>query len=163
MDDVVADWHHAAQEFLKLRWDKDNERIPHEDWDRLKHDSRFYLNLPLKEHAHELVKFCMEAVDGGVVDDLAFLTALPHDYSMPYAAQDKVWWANTHFPGIPVFFGPFSHDKYRHCTAGDILIDDRTTNCIEWRDAGGQAFIYKDWPSCKIWLEEKLQWKSLKK
>ncbi len=159
MDDVVADWHTAAQEFLKMRWDKDNERIPQEDWDRIKHNSRFYLDLPLKDGAHELVQFCRDAVDSGVVESLAFLTALPHDYSMPYAAQDKVWWAHKHFTGIPVFFGPFSNDKYRHCRKGDILIDDRTTNCVEWRDAGGHSFIYRDWPSCKIWLEELLNWK----
>ena len=37
MDDVVADWHIAAQDFLKMRWNKDSERIPKEDWDRVKH------------------------------------------------------------------------------------------------------------------------------
>lgn len=158
MDDVVADWHKAAQDFLKMRWNKDNERIPQEDWNKLKQDSRFYLDLPLKDGAHELVQFCRNALDSKVIDGLAFLTALPHDYSMPFAAQDKVWWAHEHFPGIPVFFGPFSHDKYRHCEQGDILIDDRTTNCIEWSDAGGRSHIYKSWPACKEWLEEVLEW-----
>lgn len=158
MDDVVANWHAAAEEFLKMRWNKDSERIPQEDWNRLKHDSRFYLNLPLKEGAHELVQFCQEAVANKKADRLAFLTALPHDYSMPYAAQDKVWWAHKHFTGIPVFFGPFSFDKYRHCQSGDILIDDRTTNCIEWRDAGGRSHIYTNWPDCKVWLEKELEW-----
>jgi 5'(3')-deoxyribonucleotidase len=156
MDDVVADWHAAAEQFLKMRWSKDNERIPQQDWDRIKHDSHFYRNLPLKEDAKTLVEYCTDAVKIGLAEGVYFLTALPHDYSMPYTAQDKVWWANEHFPGVPVFFGPFSHDKYRHCRPGDILIDDRTSNCEEWIAAGGRAHIYRIWPACEYWLEEQI-------
>jgi len=156
MDDVVADWHSAAQEFLKMRWNKDHERIPQEDWDRIKHNSRFYLDLPLKEGAHDLVDWCKSYASRNPGTDVRFLTALPHDYSMPWAAQDKVWWANRHFPGIPVFVGPFSHDKWRHAKKGDILIDDRTSNCSEWISAGGVAHIYRNWTDCKLWIESEL-------
>jgi len=157
MDDVVADWMSHAQEVLKLRW-QNGERIPQKDWDRLKEDMRFYRNLPLKEGAHELVNWCKDYVSKHPGTGLFFLTALPHDYSVPYAAQDKVWWANDHFPGIPVFLGPFSHDKWRYCKdPEDILIDDRTSNCSEWRSAGGRAHIYRNWPECKAWLEETLK------
>lgn len=154
MDDVVADWHLAAQDFLQRRWDKQGERIPQDQWNRLKNWSRFYLELPLKEGAEELVSHCQKLLANGVIDGLYFLTALPHDYSMPYAAQDKVWWAHRHFPGIPVFLGPFSHDKWRHCEPGDILIDDRHSNCDEWRSAGGLAHEYLNWPMCRLWLEQ---------
>lgn len=155
MDDVVADWIAHAQDFLKMRWDHAaGERIPQSDWDKLKADSRFYLTLPLKEGAEELVDWC-RTYHAKTGCGLYFLTALPHDYSVPYAAQDKVWWANKHFPGIPVFFGPFSHDKYRYCRSPeDILIDDRTSNCSEWHAAGGRSHIYKNWPDCKAWLEQ---------
>ena len=156
MDDVVADWITSAQEFLKMKWG-DVERIPADDWKKLKNATRFYSTLPLKPGAIELVDYCRNLQIDGKIEQLAFLTALPHDYSIPYAAYDKVFWATNHFPNIPVFFGPFSHDKYRHCKPGDILIDDRTTNCIEWRDAGGKAFIYKNWEECKIWLDEIFQ------
>ena len=154
MDDVVADWHAAAQDFLKMRWVKEHERLPQADWDRIKHHSRFYRDLPLKDGAQDLVAWCVAAQQKGTTDRVYFLTALPHDYSMPWAAQDKVWWANDYFPGIPVFFGPFSQDKWRHCEPGDVLIDDRTSNCEEWISAGGQAHIYRSWPECKSWLEE---------
>jgi hypothetical protein len=159
MDDVVADWIGYAQEFLKMRWDKDKgERIPQSDWDKLKNNSRFYFNLPLKDGAEELVQYCREAVDTGKADGLAFLTALPHDYSMPFAAQDKVWWAHKYFPGVPVFLGPFSHDKWRHCkNPTDILIDDRHSNCSEWINAGGKAHVYRSWQECKEWLEKNLK------
>jgi 5'(3')-deoxyribonucleotidase len=154
MDDVVADWHTAAQDFLKMRWDKNSERIPKEDWDRVKRNSHFYRDLPVKDGAHELVNFCRDAVADGLADEVRFLTALPHDYSMPFAAWDKVLWAIERFERIPVLFGPFSHDKWRHCTPGDILIDDRTSNCNEWRSAGGLSHIYRNWEGCRPWLEQ---------
>lgn len=155
MDDVVADWMARAQDLLKKRWVQ-GQRIPQHEWDKLKEDSRFYLNLPLKPGATELVNYCKDLTNrtGGT---LQFLTALPHDYSVPYAAYDKVFWATLHFPGIPVFLGPFSHDKWRYAKGpNDILIDDRHTNCEEWIAAGGRAHIYRNWEECKQWLEKEI-------
>jgi hypothetical protein len=156
MDDVVADWMPSARNIVNRNWEY-GERIPDWEWNKVKAKERFYRDLSLKPGAHELVQFCRDAVTIGQADGLAFLTALPHDYSVPYAAQDKVWWAHEHFEGIPVFFGPFSHDKWRHCKPGDILIDDRTSNCEEWIRAGGQAHIYRQWPECHAWLQEILK------
>jgi len=155
MDDVVADWMQAARDIVKRNWNY-GERIPDQDWDKVKAKQRFYRDLPVKPGAHELVQFCRDAVGRGQADGMAFLTALPHDYSVQWAATDKVFWAHRHFEGIPVFFGPFSFDKYRHCKPGDILIDDRTSNCEEWTNAGGQAHIYRNWPECHTWLETTL-------
>jgi len=153
MDDVVADWHSSAQEFLQLKWDKDGERIPREDWDKIKMNARFYRHLPLKENAHDLVQYCRDAVSNGLANGMAFLSALPRNNDMQWAIQDKVWWAHEHFEGIPVFLGPYSQDKWQHCKPGDILIDDRTSNCEEWIKAGGHAHIYRTWEDCKPWLE----------
>lgn len=156
MDDVVADWRAQAQTFLGIEWDREsNERIPQTDWDRLTQNERFYLDLPVREGATELMSW-MTKRQRSTGDGVFFLTAIPHDYSMPYAAQDKVWWAYRYFPDVPVFFGPFSHDKWRHCCPGDVLIDDRSSNCGEWTSAGGRAHVYRDWASCKLWLEETL-------
>lgn len=155
MDDVVADWRKHAQDFLNMRWDHSlGERIPQQDWDRLKNDSHFYRTLPLKAGAKELVQRCRE-ITKETNGTLQFLTALPHDYSMPFAASDKVFWGQEHFPDVPVFLGPFSHDKWRYCKGyDDILIDDRTSNCSEWISAGGQAHIYTTWEKCEVWLDE---------
>jgi 5'(3')-deoxyribonucleotidase len=155
MDDVVADWMPAARAIVNRNWDY-GERIPESDWNKVKAKARFYRDLPIKLGAHELVEYCKNIVQE-TNGTLQFLTALPHDYSVPYAAQDKVWWAHERFPGIPVFFGPFSFDKHKHCQPGDILIDDRTSNCNEWHAAGGLAHIYRTWPDCKVWLESVLQ------
>ena len=158
MDDVVADWHAHAQQVLKLRWNKDGGRIPQEQWDKVKDDMRFYRHLPLMDGAHELVATCQSYIAHNPQYHLRFLTALPHDYSMPLAVSDKVWWANEHFPGVPVTIGPFSYDKWRHCKhAGDILIDDRISNCDEWTRAGGTAHIFTTWANCKPWLENILK------
>ena len=155
MDDVVADWMPAARAIVNRNWNY-GERIPDSDWDKVKAKARFYRDLPIKPGAHELVGYCKQAVANGQAEGLYFLTALPHDYSVPYAAQDKVWWAHERFPDIPVFFGPFSFDKYKHCQPGDILIDDRVSNCEEWAKAGGHSHIYRTWEACKPWLEEVL-------
>ncbi len=157
MDDVVADWYTYAQALLGITWDRaDNYRIPQDQWQRLTEDERFYLDLPIKEGAYDLVNWCKAYCTTNPGTELRFLSALPHDYSMPYAANDKVLWAQRHFPGIPVFIGPFSHDKWRHCQPGDVLIDDRHPNCLDWKNAGGRSHIYTDWPTCEKWLLETL-------
>jgi hypothetical protein len=155
MDDVVADWMPAARAIVNRNWDY-GEHIPDSDWNKVKAKSRFYRDLPIKDGAHELVQFCRDAVANGLADDLRFLTALPHDYSVPFAPWDKILWAMERFERIPVLFGPFSHDKWRHCQPGDILIDDRTSNCEEWIRAGGHAHIYRTWEACRPWLEQTL-------
>jgi len=151
MDDVVADWMPAARAIVNRNWDY-GERIPDSDWNKVKAKMRFYRDLPIKDGAHELVEFCRDAVANGLAEDLRFLTALPHDYSVPFAPWDKILWAMERFERIPVLFGPFSHDKWRHCQPGDILIDDRTSNCEEWIRAGGHAHIYRTWEACRPWL-----------
>jgi len=155
MDDVVADWMPAARAIVNRNWDY-GEHIPDSDWNKVKAKSRFYRDLPIKDGAHELVQFCRDAVANGLADDIRFLTALPHDYSVPFAPWDKILWAMERFERIPVLFGPFSHDKWRHCQPGDILIDDRTSNCEEWIRAGGHAHIYRTWEACRPWLEQTL-------
>lgn len=155
MDDVVADWRVAAEELLKLKFPNNDPwaRIPDEKWAELKRNSRFYRHLPLKKGALELVRYCKEAVEDGQAEDVRFLSAIPHNNDMPWSIQDKVWWANDYFPGIPVFLGPYSNDKQVHCRPGDILIDDRTDNCMQWEARGGRAHIYRTWEGCRPWLD----------
>ena len=155
MDDVVADWMPAARAIVNRNWEY-GERIPDSDWNKVRAKARFYRDLPVKDGALELVDFCRNAVVDGLADDLRFLTALPHDYSVPFAAYDKVMWASKRFERIPVLFGPYSHDKWKHCQPGDILIDDRTSNCDDWVRSGGQAHIYRTWEACRPWLTQVL-------
>jgi 5'(3')-deoxyribonucleotidase len=156
MDDVVADWRTEAENFLQMKFPNNDPyaRIPDDEWNKLKRNSRFYRHLPLKAHATDLVAYCLDLKEKGLVEDVRFLSAIPHNNDMPWTIQDKVWWAHEHFPDLPVFIGPYSHDKQDHCCPGDILIDDRTDNCMQWENRGGHAHIYRTWQACKPWLDE---------
>jgi hypothetical protein len=152
MDDVVADWFGYAREYLKEPLFKDGDILPDETWRRLKDDQRMYSNLPVKEGAYELVEWVTNYADN-TGSQVFFLSAIPKGNDMPWAPQDKVFWAQRYFPRIPVFLGPYSYDKWVRCQPGDILIDDRRSNCEDWERAGGRAHIYRTWPDCKAWLE----------
>jgi 5'(3')-deoxyribonucleotidase len=155
MDDVVADWMGYARAYLKRNW-QEGEMLPDTEWRRLKDDQRMYSKLPLKEHAYDLVDWCRTYAKQNNCN-LYFLSAIPHGNDMPWAPQDKVFWGQEYFPDIPVFLGPYAHQKYMHVrNPGDILIDDRRSNCEEWQRAGGRSHIYKDWFVCKKWLEDTL-------
>ena len=153
MDDVVADWTGFANKFFDTPNRPATHYLPDEEWAKLKTQQRMYAQLELKEGAHELVQMCISfarEIGGGVF----FLTALPHDDSFPFAAYDKVHWADSNFYNVPVFFGPYAKDKHNFCAPGDILIDDRRSNCEDWVKAGGLSCIYTTWEACKPWLLE---------
>lgn len=155
MDDVVADWYGYARDYLRAPLFKEGDLLPDATWRRLKDDQRMYSKLPIKEGAHELVDWCRTYRDTKNAG-LYFLSAIPKGNDMPWAPQDKVFWAHEHFPDIPVFLGPYSFDKWVRCQPGDVLIDDRRSNCEDWVRAGGLSHVYREWPECKIWLEQML-------
>jgi 5'(3')-deoxyribonucleotidase len=156
MDEVVADWLSAAIQTVGP-WDPALKRCPPEQWAQLRNHKRIYRELPVRPGGPELVSWILnyQAKHNDVF--VAFLTAVPNGNDVAWAFQDKVHWANFYFPGVPVFFGPYSVDKQHHCQPGDILIDDRTSNCEEWRSRGGLAHQYKTWELCKPWLEDTLK------
>ena len=138
MDGVVADWDIKAQEVLGKPRSSVNGRWPDSDWNRLRDYPHYYRHLDKMPQADELVDLARRFRDE--LDwDLYFLTAIPHDNDVPDAFQDKVEWAQEHYPDIRVRFGPYSVDKQDHCRPGDILVDDRPDNCSQWRARGGIA------------------------
>ena len=156
MDDVVADWLGFARVYLNEPNWVQGQMLPDHIWATLKQAPRMYRNLPKKAGADQLVNWVTNYADKRDCG-LRFLSAIPHLNDTPWAIPDKHEWAREHYPHIPVFLGPYSHEKYMHCkSAEDILIDDRRSNCEEWIRAGGKAHIYTDWPACKLWLEETL-------
>lgn len=155
MDDVVADFKGYAQRVLKKSVNN-GIRFPDTEWNRLKDNPRIYKDLAVKDGAEDLARWCQNWCMRNS-ENLYFLTALPRYNDIPWAVWDKINWAKKHFPGIPVMFGPYSGDKWKHCkSSNDILIDDRGSNCREWEAAGGKSFQYKNWPECKDWLETTL-------
>jgi len=156
MDDVVADFTGVARKIVGP-WDPELERIPDNQWNILKQYPRIYRSLPVRPGAQELISWLTKYRLQHSTIGLYFLTAVPRGNDVPWAFADKVFWGHEHFPELPVFFGPYSKDKAHHCKPGDILIDDRTSNCVAWRAAGGIAHQYVDWPECQLWLEETLK------
>lgn len=139
MDGVVADFNLYAKTVLKK--DQVTHDWPKEDWDRLIKNPRLYSILEKTPEADNLVAYCKHLANFNRIK-IRFLTAVPKKNDVPYAYYDKIMWAARYYPNIPVLFGPHSKDKYKHCSFGDILIDDRPSNCTEWDLAGGNSILH---------------------
>jgi len=136
MDGVVADFDEYAARTLGIP--PSQGIYPDEIWHKLASNARLYRDLVPTPYATQLVYQCEQFCTKKQYD-LKFLTAVPKGNDVPWAFNDKVYWARNYFATIPVWFGPFSKDKHQHCQDGDILIDDRLSNIEEWRAAGGIA------------------------
>lgn len=134
MDGVVADFNSYVSNVLgrQIGWDQDD--LISQEWDVLAKIPNLYRQLPLIEDSVRMVGLCKSFATRVNVE---FLTAVPRQSTMPSAKQDKIDWINDFFPGIPVNFGPFSKDKKNWARPGDILIDDKPSNILEWGAAGG--------------------------
>jgi 5'(3')-deoxyribonucleotidase len=150
MDGVLADFNTAARELLGAT-DSEEQRAsqsgrwPDHKWRQLAEQKNFYLNLPKMPLADALVELAIRFRDN-LDYEVRILTAIPSGNDMPDAFHDKIDWMTKHYGqhGFRVHFGPYSHDKARHCqSSDDILVDDRTSNCKEWRSAGGTAVQVK--------------------
>jgi len=143
MDGVLADFNTAARQYLNASKQDEqdaeqNGRWPERSWHRLVDAPHFYRHLPKMPLADELVKLALRFRDelGWTVK---ILTAIPTKNEVPDVFQDKFDWIAEYYPGIRICFGPYSTDKYKHAQPGDILVDDRESNCREWNDAGAVA------------------------
>lgn len=150
MDDVVADFTGYAKHVLQDNWVA-GERLPMPQWLALSNNPHLYRDLAVKDGAVSLVSWCMCYAKFNNAN-VYFLSALPRNNDMPWAAYDKIMWAKHNFPEIPVFIGPYSKDKAQYAQPGDILIDDRASNCNEWELAGGVCHQYTTWEVCSLWL-----------
>lgn len=141
MDGVVADFDEYAARTLRL---PPSEGVyPDDVWQQLAANGRIYRDLIKTDYADRLVEECKDLANTKEYD-LIFLTAVPKGNDVKWAFNDKMAWAQSLFPGIPVHFGPYSADKWKHCRPGDILIDDRLSNIEDWRKAGGIAIHHKN-------------------
>jgi len=143
MDGVVADFNEAAREYLnKTRQDREQAEIDgrwiESEWSRIREIPHFYRNLPKTPIADDIINLARQFRDE-LGWNLYMLTAVPRKNDMPECFHDKIKWMADYYPEIEVRFGPYSHDKCNHCEPGDILVDDRTSNCFEWREVGGVA------------------------
>ncbi len=154
MDGVVADFDRFAFEVLGRETGWNRPTITPSEWAKLAAIPNFYQQLPVIEASKEFVQTIKKVVkqiadDTEIEIQIRFLTAIPKKTKsadgwdgMPTAEQDKRIWAEKHFPGIPVEIGPYSQDKKKWCSDGDILIDDKDSNIYDWFAAGGWGILH---------------------
>ena len=144
MDDVVADFAKAALAIAGFLMPEDNKaKYPIDVWHKFLECPRLYRDLEKCQHADTIVSECLYLANQKGWD-VKFLTAVPRDNDFPWAFNDKIEWAKKYFPTIPVWFGPYSTDKHKHCKPGDVLVDDRVRNIEQWISAGGIGILCKD-------------------
>ena len=141
MDGVVADFDTFVSQVLgrEVGWNVSKHDLTNEEWNKLASIDRLYYQLPLMPDATKLVAYVNTLSHRF---NIGFLTAVPRRTTIPSAREDKQAWVNKYFPGIRMDIGPYSHDKQKWCTPGDILIDDRPSNIEEWKNAGGIAIFH---------------------
>jgi hypothetical protein len=138
MDGVVADFKSRAAQILGVTVEDINARMPNEQWSKIRDDDHFYRHLPQTRLSNHLMSTA-EVFCHRLGWQLCMLTAIPHENDMWWVFHDKMAWMAERWPHVPVHFGPYSEDKQHHYRPGDVLIDDRTSNCAEWRSRGGVA------------------------
>lgn len=143
MDGVLADFNTAARQHLQatVADEQDaekNGRWPAHSWHKLIEVPNFYRHLPKTSMADDLVALARRFRDE-LGWELRILTAIPTKNEVPDVFQDKFDWIQEYYPDIRICFGPYSYDKFKHARPGDILVDDRSSNCTEWAEAGGTA------------------------
>lgn len=135
LDGVLADFDAAAaaifgmppREFEELH----GARV---FWKRLADAPAFYESLEWMPGGRELLEHAIALS----VRPPMVLTGLPlGDWAEP---QKRAWCARELGPTIPVICCR-SIDKHRYAVAGDVLIDDRLQNGLDWTTAGG-IFIH---------------------
>jgi 5'(3')-deoxyribonucleotidase len=141
MDGVLADFDKFAldtlnKKFTNIKPYKENERWEDLHWYTIKNTPHLYRNLPKTPFADTIVNLARK-FKTNLHWDLYILTAVPKNNDVPDAFQDKIEWIQQYYPDIPVRFGPYSKDKQNHAKPNYILVDDRTSNCQEWKTRGG--------------------------
>jgi len=125
-DGVLADFDRGARELLGA---SPKEYIARHGrgafWKRLASAKSFYGSLGEMPDARLL----FEAVEHL---EPTILTGLPLG---SWAAPQKVEWAASHFPGVPIITCMAS-DKHKHMHPGDVLVDDREKHRAAYEKAG---------------------------
>lgn len=149
MDGVLADFNRLVFERMGRTFEHTSgPGADKEMWDHLAKIDRLYFQLEPMPAAVELWELAHS------LGKVEVLTAIPRRTTMPSAEYDKRAWIAKHFgTATPVRIGPFSRDKWKHATAGDILVDDRHDNIIDWTTkAGGIGVLYSAFDTARAAL-----------
>jgi hypothetical protein len=160
LDDTAADFVGYVNRAFGTSY-KIGEGVSQEVWNEIRsHHQRIFADL---EPNHDFTPIFDRIIESVGVDNVAFLTAIPHPdpkSHWPHAPMDKINWVAMYceqrYVQVPAFIGPYAQDKHKHCEIGDILIDDNMTNCTQWENAGGIAHMYRTAHECHAFLDQHL-------
>ena len=133
-DGVLADFDEGARRLLGMSpaaFEAKHDR--REFWRRIATASNFYGTLPEMPDARQLF-------DAVAHLQPTILTGLPIGN---WAAPQKIAWAATHFPGVPIITC-MARDKHKHMAAGDVLVDDRENHRAAYENAAVVFVHHRD-------------------
>jgi len=145
LDGVLADFDAFVLKHMGRIFNHQSGPADRTMWDFLSSVENMYFKLEPTPYAFKLFDLVMENDPKAEI-----LTAIPRRTTLASAEQDKRDWVKKYFGDIPVNIGPYSKDKWKHATPGDILIDDRTDNIDSWINQGqgvGILHVYDDYPA----------------
>ena len=125
-DGVLADFDEGARRLLGMsprEYERKHGRGSF--WKCLAQADNFYGTLPEMPDARLLFDAVKHL-------EPTILTGLPLGR---WAAAQKMEWAATHFPGVPIITC-IARDKHKHMKAGDVLVDDRENHRAAYEEAG---------------------------
>jgi 5'(3')-deoxyribonucleotidase len=141
MDGVVADFNKFASDILGREVGWHEKDLTSKEWLSLASIPNMFYQLPLIEESTRLVA---TAKSLSAKFNVEFLSALPRETTMLTAAEDKIKWVSKYYPGMKVNFGPFSRDKWKWGKPGDILIDDKYPNILDWFEKSKGVAIFHE-------------------
>lgn len=138
MDRVLVDYDSFIEEqFGHLFPDgkiDDSEIVEH-----LQKVDHLYLNLPPMPYAQRLIRQATWHTQ-----DVQILSALPSRWTIAHAEEDKREWIAKHFPNEKLVcnISNSANPKWKWAKAGDILIDDKLSNILDWQKLGNGNGIH---------------------
>ncbi|MEO7563772.1 MAG: hypothetical protein ABIR63_04970 [Sphingomicrobium sp.] len=130
-DGVLADFDAGVKALLGANPDDYIARHGQQEfWRRLARAAGFYAKLPEMPDARRLFEAVAHL-------NPTILTGLPFGN---WAAPQKVAWAATYFPGVPIITC-MARDKHKHMAPGDVLVDDRENHRSAY-EAAGVLFVH---------------------
>lgn len=136
LDGVLADFDALAGELCNTDNIHKFEFVfgPDAFWRRIDSDPFFFANLLPKEDAYELLNAVHQL-------NPIILTALPRAGAKTIEEQKRQWVADYVGDDTKVITC-LAKDKPIYCKPGDVLVDDRNINRVEWEKRGGIFILH---------------------
>ena len=134
LDGVLVDYDKGFKELEHLSPEKFIEKYgKNAFWKALSKHPRFFRDLEWMPDGKELWNYIKQY-------NPIILTAPVRKSTMPKCEEDKIFWVRKHLgTDVEVIV---DGNKSKYASGGDILIDDRQKNIIQWKTADGVGILH---------------------